>query len=84
MKGLIVIQLVLFLLYQPLYTSYLKILHPVNVDPSILTEEEMVEREPGITLDDIELDRIRKPHLHNLPFEQHNSHGGCTYEKKNS
>ena len=29
--------------------------------------------------DSCELDKIRKPHLHNLPFEQHNSHGGCEY-----
>ena len=31
--------------------------------------------------DSCELDKIRKPHLHNLPFEQHNSHGGCEYVK---
>ena len=34
--------------------------------------------------DSCELDRIRKPHLHNLPFEQHNSHGGCEYVKRNN
>ena len=31
--------------------------------------------------DSCELDRIRKPHLHDLPFEQHSSHGGCEYVK---
>ena len=34
--------------------------------------------------DSCELDRIRKPHLHDLPFEQHNSHGGCEYVKRNN
>ena len=29
--------------------------------------------------DSCELDKIRKPHLYDLPFEQHNSHGGCEY-----
>ena len=33
--------------------------------------------------DSCELDKIRRPEMHNLPFEQHNSHGGCTYEKRN-
>ena len=32
--------------------------------------------------DSCELDKIRRPEMHNLPFEQHNSHGGCEYVGK--
>ena len=31
--------------------------------------------------DSCELDKIRRPEMHKLPFEQHNSHGGCEYVK---
>ena len=32
--------------------------------------------------DSCELDKIRRPEMHNLPFEQHNSRGGCEYVGK--